>query len=351
MIKILIVDDSASIRMFLQRAFSADRELSVVGEAKDGEEAVALANTLAPDVITMDIRMPLLNGLDATRRIMETRPVPIIILSGVLDTAELVSSFRAMSAGAVAALPKPRGEGHPDHEKDVRALIQTVKLMSEVKVIRRWPRASKKSPAPRSGNSMASPLHSGLQVVAIGASTGGPVVIQTILGSLGKNFQLPVLIVQHMAAGFIGGFADWLAGSTGMPVKVAAHGDRLRSGHVYIAPDGHHMLADSDGRVKLCNADGQGLCPAISPLFRSVAEVYGSNGAGVLLTGMGRDGVDGLLLLKERGGVTIVQDEASSIIYGMPGEAMKAGAALYALSPDKIAGMLVEMGTSATVRL
>ncbi len=139
MIKVLIVDDSASMRMFLKHLFNADPEFMVVGSANNGMEAIAEVERLAPDVITMDIDMPQMNGLEATRRIMETRPTPIIILSGVLDTAEVVSSFRAMEAGAVAALPKPRGAGHPDHEREVGALIRTVKLMSEIKLVRRWP--------------------------------------------------------------------------------------------------------------------------------------------------------------------------------------------------------------------
>src|SRR6185369_8093883 len=177
MIKVLIVDDSASMRMFLTHLFSADPKLTVVGAVADGEEAIAAVDSLAPDVITMDIAMPRMNGLDATRRIMETRPTPIIILSGVLDTEEVVSSFRAMEAGAVAALPKPRGAGHPDHEREVASLIQTVKLMSEIKLVKRWARSGKAAPSPPAAAYAPATLP---QVVAIGASTGGPLVIQTI---------------------------------------------------------------------------------------------------------------------------------------------------------------------------
>jgi two-component system chemotaxis response regulator CheB len=338
MIKVLIVDDSASTRMFLQQLFSADPQLAVVGSANNGIEAIAEAERLAPDVITMDIDMPLMNGLVATRRIMETRPTPIIILSGVLDTAEVVSSFRAMEAGAIAALPKPRGGGHPDHEQEVGALIRTVKLMSEIKMVRRWPLQDKggatdtvqiKTPAPP-------------RLVAVGASTGGPVVIRDILSGLGKEFTLPVLIVQHMAAGFIRGFAEWLALSSGLPVHIASQSERLIPGHAYMAPDGYHLLADTGERIKLSDsAPENGLRPAVSALFRSVANVYGNSAIGVLLTGMGRDGVDDLLLMKGKGAITIVQDQASAVIYGMPAEALKLGAAVYTLPPGKIAAMLV----------
>ncbi|HEY6872700.1 MAG TPA: chemotaxis-specific protein-glutamate methyltransferase CheB [Geobacteraceae bacterium] len=341
MIDVLIVDDSASMRLFLERIFSADPGIRVVGAARNGEEAIAMVERLNPHVVTMDIYMPRLNGLDATRRIMETRPTPIVILSGNLDPEEVLTSFRAMEAGALAALPKPRGAGHPDHEREVGELVRKVKLMAEVKVVKRWPRAGK-SPAstlPREMPVMAAPGK--LQAVAIGASTGGPVVIQTILSGLRGDFPAPVLVVQHMAAGFIQGFAEWLALSSRLPVHVAFQEEQILPGHVYVAPDNLHMLVEAGGRIRLSDAPPEnGLRPSVAALFRSVADVYGRNAAGVLLTGMGRDGVDDLLLLKGKGAVTIAQDRESSVIYGMPGEALRTGAASYALSPDRIVAML-----------
>ncbi len=341
MIKVLIVDDSASTRMFLQQLFSADPVLSVVGSAQNGIEAIIEAERLAPDVITMDIDMPRMNGLVATRRIMETHPTPIIILSGVLDTAEVVSSFRAMEAGAVAALPKPRGAGHPEHEREVDALIRTVKLMSEIKLVRRWALSKEGEPVFSTTETARIKMPTPPRVVAVGASTGGPVVIKDILSGLGKEFSLPVLIVQHMAAGFIRGFAEWLTLTSGMQVHIASQSERLIPGHVYMAPDGFHLLADTGDRIKLSDsAPENGLRPAVSALFRSVANVYGNSAIGVLLTGMGRDGVDELLLMKEKGAVTIIQDQASSVIYGMPGEAAKIDAATFTLPPERIAALL-----------
>jgi two-component system chemotaxis response regulator CheB len=342
MIKVLIVDDSASIRIFLEGVFSADPEFQVAGFASNGEEALRAVERLAPDVITMDIDMPQMNGLVATSRIMATHPTPIVILSGVLDTQEIVSSFRALEAGALAALPKPRGVGHPDHDQDVRTLIQTVKLMSEIKVVKRWALRGMDAPHPLepvSAHPMATP-----QVVAIGASTGGPPVIQGILAGIGKNFPLPILIVQHMAHGFIHGFAEWLALSSGMQVHIAAHGGKLLPGHVYIAPDDMHMQVEAGGRIKLsANAPDNGLRPSVAALFRSVADVYGKNAVGILLTGMGTDGAGELLLMKQKGAVTIAQDKTSSVIYGMPGEAAKRGAATYTMSPERIAVTLAQM--------
>ena len=329
----------------MKHLFNADPELMVVGSANNGIEAIAEAERLVPNVITMDIDMPQMNGLDATRRIMETRPIPIIILSAVLDTAEVVSSFRAMEAGAVAALPKPRGAGHPDHDREVGALIRTVKLMSEIKLVRRWPLTGKGGAAFHAAETMYVKTPTPPRVVAIGASTGGPVVIRDILSGLGREFRLPVLIVQHMAAGFIRGFAEWLALSSGMPVHIASPSEKLIPGNAYIAPDGYHLQTDMGDRIKLSDSPPEnGLRPAVSALFRSVANVYGNSAIGVLLTGMGRDGVDELLLMKEKGAITIVQDQASSMIYGMPAEAVKLGAALYTLPPGKIAAMLVAAG-------
>ncbi|HYS43146.1 MAG TPA: chemotaxis-specific protein-glutamate methyltransferase CheB [Geobacteraceae bacterium] len=341
MIKVLIVDDSASTRLFLEQVFSADPAIRVVGTAKNGEEALAAVARLAPDVITMDVYMPQMNGLEATRRIMETRPTPIIILSGNLDQQEIMTSFQAMEAGALIALPKPRGAGHPDHEQEVGTLVQKVKLMAEVKVVKRWPRRSQRVTSPKLPAVTGAVAAVQPQVVAIGASTGGPVVIQTILAGLSSDFPVPVLIVQHMAAGFITGFVNWLALTSRLPVHVASQGEAVLPGHAYVAPDGCHMLVEAGGRIRLGGEPpDNGLRPSVASLFRSVADVYRKMAVGVLLTGMGRDGVDELRLLKEKGAVTIAQDKASSVIYGMPGEAVQAGAATYELSPDKIVAML-----------
>ncbi len=341
MIKVLIVDDSSTMRLFLEQVFAADPEIRVVGSASNAEEALAEVERMTPDVITMDIHMPGMNGLDATRRIMETRPTPIIILSGNLDPEEIMTSFKAMEAGALAAVPKPRGIGHPDHKRDVAELVRKVKLMSEVKVVKRWPRIRNALPSARVPEVTGGQAPVSLQAVAVGASTGGPVVIQNILSGLNENFPAPVLIVQHMTPGFIGGFAQWLALSCRLPVHVAAHGDRILPGHVYVAPDGFQMLLETGGWLKLSGDPAEnGLRPSVSSLFRSVARSCGKNAAGVLLTGMGRDGADELLMMKELGAVTIAQDEASSVIYGMPAEAVRIGAATHTLPPDRIAQLL-----------
>jgi two-component system chemotaxis response regulator CheB len=346
MIKVLIVDDSASMRLFLEQILSADPGIEVVGTAQNGTEALAAVERLAPDVITMDIYMPRMNGLEATRRIMETRPTPIIILSGNLEPEEAMYSFRAMEAGALTALAKPRGFGHPDHEQEISSLVQKVKLMAEVKVVKRWPQQRKAPAAPVPPVMSSAEAQAQPQVVAIGASTGGPVVIQSILAGLSRAFPLPVLIVQHMAPGFIPGFAQWLALTSALPVHIARQSESLLPGHVYIAPDETHMLIKPAGQIALSAAPREnGLRPAVSALFRSVTDVYGKSVIGVLLTGMGWDGVQELLLMKQKGAITIAQDQASSVIYGMPGAAVSLGAATFVLPPDRIVTLLEQLAS------
>src|SRR5450631_414509 len=246
-IRVLIVDDSPSVRMMLEQIFSSDADFEVAGCAGDGAEAVSAVECLAPDVVTMDILMPGMNGLDATRLIMERHPLPIVIVSGNLDAEEVLTSFRAMEAGALAALPKPRGASHPEHAADFALLLQRVRLMAEVKVVRRWPGSGAKTrpqPLPSLSDEQSPP-----RVVAIGASTGGPLVINTILAGLQPDFPLPLLIVQHMAPGFIHGFAQWLNLTSCIPVRLACQGELLLPGQAYIAPGGSHLEVALGGRI------------------------------------------------------------------------------------------------------
>ena len=344
MIKVLVVDDSPVVREFLVHILSSDPVITVIGTADDGEEALDIVRRQRPDVITMDIHMPKMNGLDATRLIMETDPTPIVIVSGTEDPTEVATTFNAMDAGALAVLRRPAGIGHPDHEAMAQDMIQTVKLMSEVKVIRRWPRKRPAAPTPRTGNVGLARASARIRVVAMGASTGGPPALETILAALSKDFPVPILIVQHMAPGFIKGFARWLATSTGLPVHVATHGESLLPGHVYVAPDDHQMKVEREGKIALTKNDPEhGLRPSISYLFRAVAAVYGPDAVVGLLTGMGRDGASELRLLKEHGAVTFAQDRDSSVVHGMPGEAIKLDAAMLVLPLEKIAAVLTNL--------
>lgn len=348
MVKVLIVEDSPVTQEFLTHILATDPEIQVVGTAQDGQEALEAVARLRPNVITMDIHTPRSNGFDATRRIMESCPTPTIMLSNSHDAGEVAISFQALEAGAVAVLPCPAGIGHPDHAHTARELVQTVKLMAEVKVVRRWPkdrhrglRPTPNSPTP---NSPPPPGQAEMRLVVIGASTGGPIALQTILSRLPASFSVPLVIVQHMAQGFVQGFVEWLAASTGRRIVVGSHGQPILEGHAYVAPDHFHMDVTSDGRLSLSRCEEEnGLCPAVSRLFRSAAHAYGKNAAGVLLTGMGKDGANELKLMKERGAITIAQDEESAVVHGMPGEAIRLGAASYILPPARIATKLAEL--------
>lgn len=349
MIRVLVVEDSLVVREFLVHMLGSDPGIRVVGSACNGEEALEAVMRYRPDVITMDIHMPKMDGIEATRHIMETAPVPIVIVSGSTDSHENTKTFRAMEAGALAVLRRPAGIGHPDHETTARELVQTVKAMSEVKVVRRWPQKRREPVLPSAAQAFAGKPVSVpgkipekiKKVVALGASTGGPPVLQTILAMLPGDFPLPVLIVQHMASGFTASFAEWLAQSSGLPVHVATHGELILPGHVYVAPDECQMKVDKGGKIALTqDAPENGLRPSVSCLFRSLAEVYGGNVVAGLLTGMGRDGAEELRLLREKGAVTIAQDKDSSVVHGMPGEAIKLDAATFILAPDRIAGVL-----------
>ncbi|PKO84177.1 MAG: chemotaxis response regulator protein-glutamate methylesterase [Betaproteobacteria bacterium HGW-Betaproteobacteria-11] len=348
MIKVLIVEDSPVVREFLVHILEADPELQVVGTANNGEEATEIVGRLQPDVITMDIHMPRMDGLEATRRIMEAHPTPIVIVSGSTSSHEVKTTFDAMEAGALAFLPRPAGIGHPDYAATVKELVKTVKLMSEVKVVRRWPRLRRETVVMRAAETgLRRVVPAKVEIIAIGASTGGPPVLHTIVSALPEDFPAPVLIVQHMAAGFIRGFADWLAQSSRLPIHLARHGETILPGHIYLAPDECQMKVARGGKIALTrDAPENGLRPSVSYLFRSVAETYGGTAVAGLLTGMGRDGADELKLLKDQGAVTFAQDKGSSIVHGMPGEAIKLGAAALVLSPEKIAAVLTSLANN-----
>jgi two-component system chemotaxis response regulator CheB len=237
--------------------------------------------------------------------------------------------------------------GHPAHQKTAAELVRTVKLMSEVKVIRRWPRSRPIEIATDTSPSTEFRRQSSqtqIRLVAVGASTGGPPVLQAILAALPRDFSVPVLLVQHIASGFTQGFADWLAQSSSLPVHVPVHGQPVLPGHVYVAPDGFHMAVGPQGQVHLNTDEPEnGLRPSVSHLFRSVARSYGPRAVGVLLTGMGKDGAWELKLMKEQGAVTIAQDRDTSVVHGMPGEAIRIGGATYVLPAEKIRAALTSL--------
>jgi two-component system chemotaxis response regulator CheB len=341
-ISVLVVDDSSVARMLLVHILESDPEICVAGAVSDGQAALDFVNASMPDVILMDLHMPGMDGFEATRRIMETQPVPIIVCTATADPKEVATVFRAMEVGALACVEKPVGRAHADFEQVAANLRQTVKLMSEVKVVRRWARARLISAPALVVRPSSSSAPAAVRFIGIGASTGGPQVLQAILAALPKAFTVPILIVQHIAPGFLPGLAEWLNQTTGFQIHIGEHGVNPLPGHVYLAPDDFHMgISVSGGIVLTKEGPANGLRPAVSCLFRSLADVIGPAAVGVLLTGMGKDGARELRLMKDKGAITIAQDGESSIVHGMPGEAIKLGGATHVLASSKIAEGLV----------
>jgi two-component system chemotaxis response regulator CheB len=341
-IKVLVADDSQVTRLYLVHLLNSDPGIEVIGVVNDGQAALDYLSSGQgqPNVVVMDIHMPKLDGFEATRLIMETSPLPIVICTATADPQEMAIVFRSMEAGALACVRKPSSA--ESSRQDAHHLLQTVRLMSEVKVVRRWPRmrgvtgsTSTSGRYPRLGSTNR-------RIVGIGASTGGPPVLQRILSALPKSFAAPILIVQHIARGFLPGMVDWLNQSTPLCVQIAAHGVPPLPGHVYLAPDDFHLGVSSAGLIELGHGPPENaLRPAVSWLFRSLAEQCGPLSIGVLLTGMGKDGAAELKQLRDVGAVTIAQDRESSIVHGMPGEAIALGGATHIFPPDRIAPALI----------
>ncbi|GIF14059.1 chemotaxis-specific protein-glutamate methyltransferase CheB [Actinoplanes teichomyceticus] len=345
MIRVLVVEDSPTMRHHLREALAEDPELQVVGEAVSGEEAIDMAARLRPDVITMDMMLPGISGLQATEHIMAEHPTPILVVSSA-DRQELFSTYNALAAGAVDVMEKPRGdESDADWKPRLR---RALRMVSRIRVITH-PRARLDGRA-RQGSAPASPAAaptSTLAVVAVGASTGGPAALTELLRELPPDFRTPVLCVQHIAASeqFAVAFSDWLAGQTGRNVRYAGDGVPVRTltGQVLLAPPDRHLYV-REHTLRLSDGPLRHSCrPSVDVLFESVAAEYGGTAAGCLLTGMGRDGASGLLQMRHRGAVTFAQDEQSCTVYGMPREAVLLGAALYVLPPARIAARLAEL--------
>jgi two-component system chemotaxis response regulator CheB len=335
---VLVADDSHAARLLIRSILDADPGLEVVGQATDGAEAVALAGRLEPDVITMDVDMPRVDGLEATRRIMAGVPRPIVLVSAVF-LPDVGNSFRALEAGAVTLLAKPSGPGSPAFAREAAELVSTVKLMAGVKLVRRSPlRAVPGAPPPVAAGPPTVPL----RAVGIAASTGGPPAVAQILRALPAGWRVPVLVVQHIGAGFDLGLVRYLDDSCVLPVSLAENGQDLRRGGVFVSPAEQHIGVTAGQRLAVTAGEPiEGYRPSANHLFRSMAAAFGAGAAGVVLTGMGRDGADGLLALRQAGGLAIAQDQETSIVYGMPRQALLRGAIDEVLPIDGIAPALL----------
>jgi two-component system, chemotaxis family, protein-glutamate methylesterase/glutaminase len=344
-IKVLIVEDSSVARALLKELLLTDENISIIGEVSNGLEAIEFIKKQKPDVVTIDIVMPKMDGFRATREIMESTPIPTIIVSASFVPEEVENTWKAMEAGAVAILEKPKYSDLSSRERRT-AFVNTIKIMSQVKVVRRWKKRDKIAPAApqrpiQTADSLTKP-----SVIAIGASTGGPQTLLEVLKPLPANFSIPILVVQHITPGFTKGFANWLNNSIQLNVKIAENAESITPGSVYIAPDEAHMILNPQGRIGVDRREAQnGVRPSVSALFTSLADNYGRRAVGVILTGMGRDGAAELKLMLNQGAVTIAQDEESSVIFGMPKEAIGMGGAKHIMKPAQIAEFLINLGS------
>jgi two-component system chemotaxis response regulator CheB len=343
-IRVVVAEDSITSRELLVSLFQSDPGFMVVGQARDGREAIELTRQLRPDLITMDIRMPHVDGFEATRQIMIDTPTPIVVVSGTLETDDVAASMHAIRAGALTALAKPPGPSAPDFETSRARFLATVRALASVKVVGhrlRMLQLPSRPPPPGPANGH---LRGFATVVALAASTGGPAALRGVLDALPFEFPAPILVVQHLSPGFLPGFVAWLNMSCRLRVKIAEEGDRIERGHVYIAPEDRHLSVTPTLTVRtLTSPPVDGFRPSASVLFDGVALAYGRHAATAILTGMGRDGVDGLRRIRELGGRIIAQDEQTCAVFGMPAAAIDAGLADYVLPISMVATKLVEM--------
>lgn len=336
-IRVLVAHGSVSDRARLTGLLRADPGIAVIGEAADTDRAIAMTRRHGPDVVAIGIDLPAEGAIAATRRIMAETPTPVVI---VADDADAVAAqLSVLRAGALAVIPKPWTSQQPGSELETQRFVSTIKALSQVKVIHHRPaRPVASAPPPR-------PLRRGpVRIVAIAASTGGPGALQELLSALPAGFPASVLVVQHMAPGFVQGLASALDGMSPLTVRVAMQGEPLWPQTVYMAPDGHHLRVSDRSRIVLTHdPPNGGFRPSATELFESVARSFGSASAHVILTGMGRDGVAGLAVAREHGARILAQDRASSVVFGMPGEAINAGLADAVLPLRSIADELVAL--------
>src|ERR1700682_732975 len=349
--RLLVVDDSAFMRKVLENIFNADASLQVVGQAKDGREAVALAESLKPDVITMDINMPHVDGLQATAQIMTTNPRPIVIVSS--DSKEgAASTLKALELGAIEFVGKPSSGIDLDMQSVKEELLRKVRMAAKVRVVRTASRLASTvqgikpseapAPAPKPSAPSVSSSEHRFPMVVLAASTGGPATVMRLAPGFTRDFPAAVFLVQHMPAAFTTQYAAQLAEFTSIRVKEAENNESLMPGTFYICPGGQHLRVMPTGRIQLDGSTGRinGYLPNIDLTMESVAAYAGALSIGVVLTGMGNDGAGGATAIKAAGGIVLAQDEATSVIFGMPSEAIKTGAVDQLLGIDDIYGAI-----------
>ncbi len=353
MIRVLIVDDSPTEVALIQHIIESAPDMIVIGVAKNGKEAIELTAKLKPDLITMDIQMPVIDGLEATRIIMAHHPTPIVVISSTVSDESINATFHILEAGALTALAKPVNIFSASFKERSAYIIDTLRSLAEIRVTKK----PLKPVYAGEKRKISKPEHKDkeghYEIIAIGASVGGPMALKTILSHLSPDFPLPIVVVQHMSNGFIRGFVQWLAQNVSLKVKVPTSGELLEKGTVYIAPDKKHLQVERQhdrliGKL-VEGSSSEGFCPSITTLLQSVAKVSGKKAIGMLLTGMSDDGAEGLLALKHAHGHTLIQDPGSAVVFGMGAVAQSIDAVDQVIELENIASYLTTICTSKAV--
>lgn len=348
-IRVLVADDSPTARRYLVDVLERYPGVTVVGEAADGREAVKATADLQPSVVVMDAVMPVLDGLEATERIMIETPTPVVITTAALDPHDVALALRSVEVGALAVLPKPTWPATGTDQQTAEAFARKVVALSGVRVIRRYRESGGSQPVSRPSFEPVQVPSRTVDVVGVAASTGGPRALHDLLAGLPGELVAPVLVVQHIAHGFVEGLVRWLDAGTALQVRIAVHGEPLEGGSVYVAPDDHHMRVTASRRVQLDRgARIGGFRPAATALFESLAGLYGPSAAGIILSGLGDDGLAGLLGLRASGGAILAQDEETAAVFGMPGVVVAAGIADVVGPVDALAAAIVQLTRRGT---
>lgn len=347
-IRVMIVEDSDVVRMLLEEIISRDSRLEVVASVSSAEEGLRLLHKVAPDVISLDIRLPGMNGFQATKRIMSEKPTPIVVVSASVEKEDLKVSMNALKAGALTIVEKPVGTTRADYREMADRLCTQLSIMSAVKVVRqRRPRVPATVVRPSGPQTYRIQKDGAFRVLGIAASTGGPNALEKLLGGLPADFPLPILVVQHITSSFLEGFAAWLDDVCPFAAAVARDGEVPVAGKVYVAPAESHLQVRA-GRIWLDSGPPvSNQRPSGTVLFESLAREFGSGAVGVLLTGMGDDGAKGLSELRAAGGYTITEDESTAVVYGMPQAAVRLGASCESLPLHEIAARVLELITDS----
>lgn len=366
-IRVLLVEDSPVALIILKRILASSKDIAVVGTARSGTEALALIPKLQPDVICTDLHMPHMNGLEFTGEVMANFPKPILVISASVQVEDTYNVFQLLNAGAVDVFPKPKTGLASDYQEASTELIHKIKVLAGVKVFTKHRRGEVKASAPpineppttkgvnasvgvsatrktniSSIQTTPENRHRSIRVVVIGASTGGPQALHTLLTQFSPQFPVPIICVQHISEGFLRGLVNWLDCQCSLSVKIAQAGDLPQRGNVYFAPEGRHLEIDRNGRFLYSSAPALGgHRPSVTVTMKSVANFYGSHSLAVLLTGMGRDGAEGMLEIAQLGGLTVAQSEESCVVFGMPREAIALGATRHILPVEAIAPLIL----------